>query len=539
MKELDVETAFEAARALIPQPKIKLKSTTTEREQKITWKHIVEVLKEQLGAREQDLEVMKSSLVIGDYASRAAFDRLNDHMGPIKAEGAAQDGEWTFSSLAKLYQKEYFHGYLTNTEAIIRLSNLPAGSWLLRFSVRSSKSFAISMMGEEGVDHWLISYDEESHQYGIAGEVEQFSTIYKVVEHYEKHSPPGYSDTLGEVAFSLEGKVIVTNKKLGEGNYGQVYEAIWKRETGEQKVAAKCMNVDPEKIKQMNQDDEPQSIAFEEKIEREVDIIKKLDHDNIVTFYGMVMIGAQYIITEFMNSGNLLQYLQQKNKNNTLPSDLIRLAKDAARGMDYLSSQKIVHRDLAARNLLVNVGEDGVPIVKVSDFGLSRVTESYYVKSGNSGDPVYWAAPEAFKTQPGNSPFKGKVSTRSDRWSFGVVLFEIFNLGRKVPYEGKDILEIKLLMADFKPMFEYLNVEDAPVKINELVKDLLQYYSHSRPDFLNILARLNEAEKELNEKPQLNVWQQIQLPHPHIEKISYDEEDGEVSDLRENEGTKR
>eukprot|EP01118_Nematostelium_gracile_P000150 TRINITY_DN10141_c0_g2_i1.p1 TRINITY_DN10141_c0_g2~~TRINITY_DN10141_c0_g2_i1.p1 ORF type:complete len:217 (-),score=66.08 TRINITY_DN10141_c0_g2_i1:44-694(-) len=215
--------------------------------------------------------------------------------------------------------------------------------------------------------------------------------------------------------------------------------------------------------------------------------------------------------------------------------------------MDYLSKQGIIHRDLAARNLLVNVADNGVPTVKVADFGLSRkiVTGAYYVKSGNSGDPIFWAAPESFKRVPGaEAVFKGRVSTRSDRWSFGVVLFEMFHLGQRGPFDGVEKQTLRTMMIEKAPVIKYLKIEDAPVKVNELIRDLLNYDSHSRPDFSTILERLNEAEKELNEKPELNVWQHTELPVLEAAKgrTNYDEgsggfdfeEDGEESTLQEN-----
>lgn len=122
-----------------------------------------------------------------------------------------------------------------------------------------------------------------------------------------------------------------------------------------------------------------------------------------------------------------LELSQNKlSKTFVCTSDLLSYSYQIANGMEYLASKNLLHRDLAVRNLLLTDNH----VVKICDFGLARHDESYQIKKLDVPLPVRWMALESILDQ--------EYTVKSDVWSFGVVLWEIFALG-ELPYSGQQI----------------------------------------------------------------------------------------------------
>uniref|UniRef100_A0A0A9XLS6 receptor protein-tyrosine kinase n=2 Tax=Lygus hesperus TaxID=30085 RepID=A0A0A9XLS6_LYGHE len=134
----------------------------------------------------------------------------------------------------------------------------------------------------------------------------------------------------------------------------------------------------------------------------------------------------QLVVMEMMAHGDLKTFLRE-SRDRTPPSlaQMCLMAAQIADGMAYLEAEKFVHRDLAARNCMVSADN----VVKIGDFGMTRdVYETDYYRKGNKGMlPIRWMAPESLND--------GVFSSKTDVWSYGIVLWEIITLASQ-PYQG-------------------------------------------------------------------------------------------------------
>uniref|UniRef100_A0ACB8GAD4 Uncharacterized protein n=1 Tax=Sphaerodactylus townsendi TaxID=933632 RepID=A0ACB8GAD4_9SAUR len=196
-------------------------------------------------------------------------------------------------------------------------------------------------------------------------------------------------------------------------------------------------------------------------------IISKFNHQNIVRCIGVSLQALpRFILLELMAGGDLKSFLRETRPRPSHPSslimlDLLHVARDIACGCQYLEENHFIHRDIAARNCLLTCKGPG-RIAKIGDFGMARdiYRASYYRKGGCAMLPVKWMPPEAF--------MEGIFTSKTDTWSFGVLLWEIFSLGY-MPYPSKSNQEV----------LEY-----------RIMTQCWQHQPEDRPNFATILERI-------------------------------------------------
>ena len=213
------------------------------------------------------------------------------------------------------------------------------------------------------------------------------------------------ADTISE----FPRKKLKFKEKIGDGQFGEVHigEAVELEEflgleptCMTTTVAIKVLKTDVAK-------------DIKEDFFKEVKIMARLKHQNVVQLLGVCKDDPMLMIVEYMSNGDLNQFLSEHrlglgaevltDKVLTYQA-LLYMALQVASGMKYISSLNYVHRDLATRNLLVGHSYT----VKIADFGMSRNTycKHYYRVRGKAILPIRWMAPECI--------LQGKTSRKND-----------------------------------------------------------------------------------------------------------------------------
>jgi serine/threonine-protein kinase len=222
-------------------------------------------------------------------------------------------------------------------------------------------------------------------------------------------------------------------KELGKGAMGVVY--LGRDPKINRVVAIKTMALSQEF-------DADELTEVKERFFREAETAGRLNHPNIVTIYDA---GEEhdlaYIAMEFLKGKDLTN----RTKGNALlpPKTVLEIIAKAADALDYAYTQNVVHRDIKPANIMYDEEKNEI---KVTDFGIARITDSSKTKTGMVlGTPSYMS-PEQLSGK--------KVDGRSDLFSLGVTMYQL--LAGQLPFQADSMATL---------MFKIANEAHAPVTL--------------------------------------------------------------------------
>ena len=281
----------------------------------------------------------------------------------------------------------------------------------------------------------------------------------------------------GESSISISNKLFIDEvndspskkyeilSKLGCGSFGNVYLA--RNKFTDEKVALK-------QIKKSSA-----NLLSDGEIKDEIEILKKLDHPDIVRIIESFNTRNSYIlITEYCEEGELFDQV----KNQLSETQIAVIFRQLLSGLAYLHSNNIVHRDLKLENILIHeieksktTGEDLFNI-KIIDFGTARIFDKNKKPQSIVGSS-YYIAPEVLRQ---------KYNKECDLWSVGVILY-MFIVGH-APFDGCDDEEITSNIQ----RGVYRKKDRRWLKASKEVKDLIEKLLTYRPSQrLTALQALN------------------------------------------------
>ncbi|KAF8118205.1 hypothetical protein N665_0006s0197 [Sinapis alba] len=275
----------------------------------------------------------------------------------------------------------------------------------------------------------------------------------------------GINPFLGEAAkWEIMWEDLQIGERIGIGSYGEVYRAEWNGT----EVAVK---------KFLDQDFSGDALT---QFRSEIEIMLRLRHPNVVLFMGAVTRPPNFsILTEFLPRGSLYRLLHRPN-HQLDEKRRMRMALDVAKGMNYLHTSHpiVVHRDLKSPNLLV----DKNWVVKVCDFGLSRMKHHTYLSSKSTAGTPEWMAPEVLRNEPANE--------KCDVYSFGVILWELVT--SRIPWKGLNPMQVVGAVGFQNRRLEI--PDDIDPTVAQIIRDCWQTEPHLRPSFTQLMRSLKRLQ---------------------------------------------
>ena len=239
------------------------------------------------------------------------------------------------------------------------------------------------------------------------------------------------------------------SKKIGKGGFGKVLQVRNKKTN---KLYA-C-----KKLSKLN-------IHNLDRFEKEIEILKKLDHPNIVKLYEVFESeNSLYLIMEECNGGELFDRILNRINNDNMytEKEACLIIQQVMSAIEYCHNNGIAHRDLKPENLLyLKEGSEEDNPIKVVDFGLSRNIDIKKILSSKVGT-AYYVAPEILA---------GNYNEKCDIWSSGVILYIL--LSGEPPFNGPSDSDILSKIKSYKYDFPAEKWNNISMEAKDLISKML------------------------------------------------------------------
>jgi serine/threonine protein kinase len=246
--------------------------------------------------------------------------------------------------------------------------------------------------------------------------------------------------------------IFLNNNIIGKGSFSNVY--LGKNIINNEQVAIKSIQLS-KCIKNYD-------------INNEIDILKKLNHINIVNLQDSIhKKNNLYIILEYCPLGDLHSFF----KDDCVKEEYVKhYAKQIVDGMAYLNSMNIMHRDIKPQNILLK----DIYSIKLTDFGFAKYYKNIDLSSTLCGSPIYMA-PEIMRLH--------KYDYKADIWSIGVVIYEL--LYNEFPYNANNQFELMNVIKQNN--FKFLDKIVISDDCKNFLNSLLEKNPTNRPAYEDII----------------------------------------------------
>ena len=264
-------------------------------------------------------------------------------------------------------------------------------------------------------------------------------------------------------------------EQLGVGGMGVVYLAIY-RETG-QKVALKILSPALSADKKLIR-----------RFEREIDILKKLEHPNIVRYFGGGRHGDQrYYAMEYVDGGSLDTILERKGTLSW--EQTVKIGLQLSSALEHAHNHGIIHRDLKPGNLFVS--KKGR--LRLGDFGIARDNDATALTAAGKTVGTYaYMAPEQIHG-------KHSIGPKTDLYSMGCLLYQF--LTGTVPFTGSNAAEIFMKHLNDEPDSVCEHNLDCPIWLDKVIQKMLKKEPSERPyDALAVHTLLEDVRERVTKQ---------------------------------------